>query len=71
MAGYRIIEDNYKKDFILREEGVCPRCGHYPSLYRDQKPTYKGKQVQQFLYTCTKCKSKWTGNYYDNNLNMV
>lgn len=68
MAGYQILEDNTKKDTILRMEGICPCCSHYPSKYIQLND--KANQVQ-FLYICPKCESKWKGNLYDKHLNLI
>lgn len=67
MAGYKILQDNSKKNAILQIEGICPCCGHYPSVYRNTQVA-KG---QQFVYACPVCNSKWQGNVYDQNLNTI
>lgn len=71
MAGYKILQDNSKKDAILQIEGVCPCCEHYPSVYREVSTAYKRQQGRQFLYNCPNCGGKWQGNIYDQNLNLI
>lgn len=74
MAGYQVIEDNSKLKSILKIEGICPVCNHYPSRYLEHKDGTGGKKMKatrQMLYTCSECGSKWKGNIYDNMLNLA
>ncbi len=67
MAGFKILVDNSKKDYILKMEGECPCCGHYPSRYIE----IEEGNLRQFKYRCPKCESRWQGNLYNNMLEMV
>lgn len=66
-AGYEVLVDNSKRDAILKVEGICPVCGHYPSRYIEV--TYPDNS-RQFKYTCPECESRWQGNLYDSQLRM-
>ena len=67
-AGYKILIDNSKKNEILKVEGICPVCNHYPARYIEV-PDDNGNR--QFKYTCPKCESRWQGNVYDHQLHIV
>ena len=69
MAGYQILKDGIRQKEILRAEGICPCCGHYPSIYLEMKNTHT-KRIQN-KYECPKCKSEWVGNLYDMSYNMI
>lgn len=65
MAGYKITSNNAKKNSILKVEGICPICQHYPSKYKEViGQDRKGSQTRQFKYCCPICNSTWDGNIY-------
>ena len=69
MAGYKITSNNAKKNSILKVEGICPICQHYPSKYKEViGQDRKGSATRQFKYHCPSCDSTWDGNVYTNDL---
>jgi len=72
MAGYRILTDNSKLNYILQTEGKCPCCGSNRVSYQE-KPTHtiKRRNARQFFYSCNSCKSNWEGNYYTKDLLLI
>jgi len=71
MAGYKITSNNMKKNSILKVEGICPICQHYPSKYKEEIGNgKKGSNTRQFKYCCPNCDSTWNGNIYTDDLTL-
>ena len=71
MAGYKITSNNVKKNSILKVEGICPICQHYPNKYNEIiKREKKGAITRQFSFCCTNCDSTWDGNIYNDDFSM-
>jgi len=61
---YMVIAENpegKRKAIRENEAGQCPACrGKYIEGYIRKK-----KNTQQYIYVCSDCGTKWTGNLYD------
>ena len=66
---YGIIYENTKgkKEAIKEIESVCPCCGNTDNLKKEEK--YIG-HFRQFIYECD-CGTKWRGNFYNENEEVV